>query len=80
MSSLALGHARICGGGFGGTPDDIARYTAMGPAAAVKALVDFSGVTQADANRHLQPFDESSIHDPGLEPFPASRYDSFRGW
>ena len=59
--------------GFGGTPDDIARYTAMGPEAAVKALVDFSDAGQADANRHLLPFDESGIHDPGLEPFPASR-------
>ena len=59
--------------GFGGTPEDIARYTAMGPEAAVKALVDFSGVVQSDANRHLLPFDESGIHDPGLEPFPASR-------
>ena len=59
--------------GFGGTPQDIARYTAMGPEAAVKALVDFSGAGQSDANRHLLPFDESGIHDPGLEPFPASR-------
>ena len=59
--------------GFGGTPEDIARFTAMGPAAAVKALVDFSGAAQADANRHLLPFDESGIHDPGLEPFPAGR-------
>ena len=59
--------------GFGGTPDEIARYTAMGPDAAVKALVDFSGGAAADANPHLQPFDESGIHDPGLEPFPAGR-------
>lgn len=59
--------------GFGGTPNDIARYTAMGPDAAVKAVVDVSSAASANANRHLPPFDESSIHDPGLEPFPASR-------
>ena len=59
--------------GFGGTPDDIARYTAMGPDAAVKALVDASTGAAATANRDLPPFDESNIHDPGLEPFPASR-------
>ena len=59
--------------GFGGTPEDVARYTALGPEAAVKALVDVSGSAQMNANRHLQPFDESDIHDAGLEPFPASR-------
>ena len=59
--------------GFGGTPEDIASYTAMSPEAAVKALVELPAATQSSANRHLQPFDESGIHDPGLEPFPAGR-------
>ena len=55
--------------GFGGTPADIARLTAMGPAQAVRSLVHFKPV---DA-KALPPFDESGIHDPGLEPFPESR-------
>jgi uncharacterized protein (DUF1800 family) len=55
--------------GFGGTPEEIAKLAAMGPAAAVRSLVYFD---KAD-NRHLKPFDESGIHDPGLEPFPESR-------
>jgi len=55
--------------GFGGTPADIARLTAMGPAAAVKSLVYFKPADTA----HLPPYDESNIHEPGLEPFPESR-------
>ena len=55
--------------GFGGTPADVARLTAMGPVQAVKSLVWFK---PADTAR-LAPFDESQIHDPGLEPFPESR-------
>ncbi len=55
--------------GFGGTPQDIARLAAMSPQVAVRSLVD---VKRAD-NRHLLAFDESDIHEPGLEPFPASR-------
>ena len=55
--------------GFGGTPADVARLTAMGPAEAVKSLVYFKPADTA----HLPPYDESQIHDPGLEPFPESR-------
>ena len=54
---------------FGGAPQDIARLAAMSPQAAVRSLVE---VTRAD-NKHLLAFDESNIHDAGLEPFPASR-------
>ncbi|HEV7692032.1 MAG TPA: DUF1800 domain-containing protein [Hyphomonadaceae bacterium] len=53
--------------GFGGTPEEIARLAAMSPAEAVKSLVHF----KPDPN--LKPFEESGIHDPGLEPFPESR-------
>jgi hypothetical protein len=55
--------------GFGGTPEEIARFAAMTPAQAVRRLVRFEGVD----NSHLPPFDHSGIHDPGLEPFPESR-------
>jgi uncharacterized protein (DUF1800 family) len=55
--------------GFGGTPQDIARFAAMTPEAAVDLLVNVQRVD----NRQLLPFDESAIHDAGLEPFPASR-------
>jgi len=55
--------------GFGGTPEEIQRFAAMTPEAALQELVDFQG---AD-NSHLLPFDESGVHDPGLESFPDSR-------
>ncbi|MGH7326639.1 MAG: DUF1800 domain-containing protein [Candidatus Rokuibacteriota bacterium] len=55
--------------GFGATPEEIRRFAQMTPAAAVTHLVDY----QAIDSRHLKPFDHSGIHDPGLEPFPASR-------
>jgi len=55
--------------GFGGTPDEIEALARLTPQQAVARLVRFEG---ADAS-HLPPFDESGIHDPGLEPFPPSR-------
>ncbi|MDP6537655.1 MAG: DUF1800 domain-containing protein [Gammaproteobacteria bacterium] len=55
--------------GFGGTPEQIAVLAAMSPGEAVRSLVYFD---TAD-NSHLEPFDHSGIHDPGLEPFPPSR-------
>jgi uncharacterized protein (DUF1800 family) len=55
--------------GFGATPEDIQRFAAMTPEAAIKELVDFQG---AD-NSHLAPFDESGVFDPGVDPFPESR-------
>ena len=65
--------------GFGGTPEEIARLAAMSPQAAVNELVDFKNLGRtrlADPARlaaKLPAFDESDIHDAGLEPFPASR-------
>ncbi len=55
--------------GFGGTPEEIASLAKMTPAQAIARLVRFEGT---DAS-YLAPFDESPIHDPGLEPFPPSR-------
>ena len=55
--------------GFGGTPEEINALAKMTPAQAVARLVRFQGV---DASP-LPPFDESGVHDPGIEPFPPSR-------
>lgn len=55
--------------GFGGTPEEIAQLAALSPEAAVERLVAYQDLD----NRHLQPFDHSGVHDPGLEPFPPSR-------
>ena len=55
--------------GFGGTPEQIQSLAELGPAEAVRRLVYFD----SSLNSHLQPFDHSGIHDPGLEPFPPSR-------
>ena len=55
--------------GFGGTPADIELLASMSPDEAVHSLVYFDTA----ANGHLQSFDHSGIHDPGLEPFPPSR-------
>jgi hypothetical protein len=55
--------------GFGGTPEEIAALAKMTPAQAVARLVRFEGT---DTSK-LPAFDESGIHDPGIEPFPPSR-------
>ena len=55
--------------GFGGTPDEIRALAIMPPEEAVRSLVYFDSTE----NAHLQAFDHSGIHDPGLEPFPPSR-------
>jgi len=55
--------------GFGGTPDEIRALAIMPPEEAVRSLVYFDHAE----NAHLQAFDHSGIHDPGLEPFPPSR-------
>ena len=55
--------------GFGGTPAEIDRLTALGPQGAVRYLVYFEGAPAAD----LAPFEHSGIFDPGLDPFPPSR-------
>jgi hypothetical protein len=55
--------------GFGGTPQEITALAKMTPAQAIARLVRFEGT---DTSK-LPPFDESGVHDPGLEPFPPSR-------
>ncbi len=60
--------------GFGGTPDDIARLAAKTPQQAVDWLVDYGAVD----NSRLQPFDESGLWDPGMDPFPPSRAEAVR--
>src|SRR5579862_4705359 len=55
--------------GFGGTPEEIQALAKLTPAQAVARMVRFEGITGSD----LPPFDESGVHDPGLEPFPPSR-------
>ena len=55
--------------GFGGTPAEIDALAKMTPAQAIARLVRYQGTDVS----HLLPFDESNIHDPGLEPFPPSR-------
>src|SRR5262249_7150286 len=54
---------------FGATPEEIERFARMTPQAAVASLVSYQSID----NRHLKSFDHSGVHDPGLEPFPASR-------
>lgn len=54
--------------GFGGTPEEIAALATMTPQQAVRRLVYREGIAD-----DLPAFDESDIHDPGLEPFPPSR-------
>ena len=54
--------------GFGGRPDEIEALTALGPREAVRRLVRWQSVPEDFA-----AFDESDLHDPSLEPFPASR-------
>ena len=60
--------------GFGGTPQEIDRLTAMTPKEAVEWLVNYQEVD----NSHIAPFDESGIFDPPVEPFPKSRADAVR--
>ncbi len=55
--------------GFGGTPEEIQALANMTPQQAIARLVRFEGTDTSN----LPTFDESGIHDPGLEPFPPSR-------
>jgi hypothetical protein len=59
--------------GFGATPDEIARLAAMRPEQAVAELVDYEAIQNV-----LQPFDQSGIWDPGMDPFPPSRAEAVR--
>jgi hypothetical protein len=60
--------------GFGGTPEQIARVAAMTPQQAVDELVDYQSIQDGSA----RPFDESSIWDAGMDPFPPSRAEAAR--
>jgi uncharacterized protein (DUF1800 family) len=60
--------------GFGATPDEIARLAAMRPDEVVDRLVSYEQIE----NRGVQPFDESGIWDPGMDPFPPSRAETVR--
>jgi len=53
--------------GFGGTPEEIARFSAMTPREAVDAML------QGGDTRNLPEFVESGLWDPTLKNFPPSR-------
>ncbi len=59
--------------GFGGSPEDVARFAAMSPQRAVDALVDYEALPD-----DLPPFDASGVWDPGMDPFPPSRAEAVR--
>jgi hypothetical protein len=61
-------------GGFGGTPEEIARLATMTPQAAVDWLVEY----ETTPNPGVRPFDDSGIWDPGMDPFPPSRAEAVR--
>jgi hypothetical protein len=54
--------------GFGGTPSELERFSAMSPVMAVRTLVRYQSVRQS-----LPPFEASGAFDPGLDPFSPSR-------
>ena len=55
--------------GFGGTPEEINFIFKLGSEKAVEHLVNYENIS----TNHMQDFDESDIHDPGLINFPPSR-------
>jgi hypothetical protein len=55
--------------GFGGAPAEIEHLAAAGPGGAVRSLVHYEHIP----NPKLQPFVESGLWDPTLDPFPESR-------
>jgi len=55
--------------GFGGAPAEIERLAAAGLDGAVRGLVHYEHIPNAT----LQPFVESGLWDPTLDPFPESR-------
>lgn len=55
--------------GFGGTPEEIEAFTALGPRGAVRRLVRFEGAPEVD----LPAFDHSGVFDDALDHFPPSR-------
>ncbi|HEY5618401.1 MAG TPA: DUF1800 domain-containing protein [Vicinamibacterales bacterium] len=59
--------------GFGAPPEEVRRLAALTPRQAVDELVDYEAIAS-----ELQPFDESGIWDPGMDPFPPSRAEAVR--
>ena len=57
--------------GFGATPEEAKRLAAMSPKQAIESLV--RPPKSAKGSAPMPPFEHSGIHDPGLDPFPASR-------
>src|SRR5262245_3311089 len=57
--------------GFGAPPEEVARLAALTPRQAVDELVDYESIRD-----DLKLFDESSIWDPGMDPFPPSRAEA----
>ena len=55
--------------GFGGTPEDIDRLSAMAPVEAVRRIIDYEKVENGD----LPAFEHSGVYDPTLNVFPPSR-------
>ena len=54
--------------GFGGTPSEISRFSAMTPVQAVRKLVRYQNIPNP-----LPQFQASGAFDPGLDPFATSR-------
>ena len=59
--------------GFGAPPEEVRRLAALTPRQAVDELVDYEAIAS-----ELQPFDESGIWDPGMDPFPSSQAEAVR--
>ncbi len=60
--------------GFGGTPQEIQALADTPVAEAIDHVVNYEGI---DASA-LADFDESSVWDPGMDPFPPSRAEAVR--
>ena len=58
--------------GFGGTPADVGKLADAGLERAVASLVHYESIP----NPRMQPFVESGLWDPTLNPFPESRPDA----
>jgi hypothetical protein len=60
--------------GFGATPEEVTRLVSRTPRQAVASLVGYESID----DRHLKPFEESGVWDPGMDPFPPSRAEAVR--
>lgn len=60
--------------GFGATPKQIQQLAALSPEEAVDQIVDYEQIDPSG----LEPFDESGLWDPGMDPFPPSRAETVR--